>query len=82
MTFVFSSDLHLVKFEEQYKEHRAEQEMKFKARYRFEIRLNNLFDLVLYKKIETRGFLVITEGGQKICRENLLLSGEKVTPKN
>ena len=78
LTFVFSSDLHLVKFEEQYKEHRAEQELKFTSRYRFKIRLNTLFDLILYKRIENRGFLVINDGGEKICQENLQLDGEKV----
>lgn len=39
-------------------------------------------DIVLYKKIETRGFLMVDEGGQKIWLENLLLGGEKVTLKS
>jgi len=82
MTFIFSSDLHMFKFEDQYKAFRKEQNLKLKARYRIEIVTTVLSDLVLYKKIETRGFLVINEGGQILCQENLILIGERATRKN
>jgi hypothetical protein len=82
ITFVFSSDLHLTKFEEQYKEHRKEFNLKFTARFRLTVDMKILPDVLLYKKIETRGFLIIDEGGKRIWQENLLLTGEKATPKS
>lgn len=82
ITYIFSSDLHLVKFEEQYEEHRREINVKLSSRYRMPFDYKNMPDLLLYKRIETRGFLIINEGGLKICLENLSLDGEKVTLKN
>lgn len=82
MIFVFSSDLHRTKFEEQQMKNRHEHNIKMTARYRINFRMTVLPDLLLYKKIETRGFLVINEGGQKLCQENLLLIGEKATAKS
>jgi hypothetical protein len=81
MTFIFSSDLHLVKFEEQYKDNRNEHNLKLKVRYGMEFNMKVFPDLMLYRRIEKRGFLVLNEGGIKICQENLLLSGEKATLK-
>jgi len=82
MIFVFSSDLHMFKFEDQYKAHRKELNLKLKARYRLDINTTVLADLVLYNKIETRGFLIINEGGQTLCQENLILIGEKAMRKS
>lgn len=82
MTFVFSSDLHLVKFEDQYKKNRDEHNTKFKARFGFTFDSKVLPDLGLYRRIEKRGFLVYNEGGQKVCQESLILSGEKATLKS
>jgi hypothetical protein len=82
MTFIFSSDLHMLKFEDQYKANRIDHNLKFKARFRIDVDMKVLPDLLLYKKIETRGFLVINEGGQRLCQENVLLIGEKATPKS
>jgi hypothetical protein len=80
--FIFSSDLHLVKFEEQIQKNRDEFNIKMKARYGIECNMKALPDILLYKKLETRGFLVLTEGGQALCLENLTLNGEKVTHKS
>jgi hypothetical protein len=82
MTFVFSSDLHMIKFEDQYTQNRIEQNIKLTARFRFNIKTTVLPDLLLYKKIETRGFLVFNERGQKLCQESLILTGEQATPKD
>lgn len=82
VTFIFSSDLHLTKFEEQFRQHRIDFNMKLKSRYKLNIEVTLFADLVLYTKVETRGFLVINEGGQKICPQNLILNGEKVTRKS
>jgi hypothetical protein len=82
LTFVFSSDLHLTKFEEQYKKHRNDFNLKLKSRFRLNVNFTTFADIVLYKKIETRGFLILIEGGQKLCQENLKLVGERATPKS
>lgn len=82
VTYVFSSDLHLVKFEEQYLDNRHEVNLKLKVRFKIEVATTNLADIILYKRIETRGFLVYSEGGNILCLENLLLSGERVTRKS
>lgn len=81
-TFIFSSKLYLTKFEEQWKLNREEQNIKFRARYKLNIETNLLFDIMLYIKIEKRGFLIINERGQELCQENLILNGEQATRKN
>lgn len=80
--FVFSSMLYMTKFKEQYLLNREQQNIKFKARYKLNIDAVILPDIMLYNKIEKRGFLIINERGQKLCRENLILNGEKVMRKN
>lgn len=82
LTFVFSSNLYMNKFEEQILLNREEQNAKFKARYKLNIAAVILPDVMLYNKIEKRGFLIINERGQEICQENLLLHGEQLTRKN
>jgi len=82
LVFIFSSDLHLTKFEEQYEIHRKEFNVKLNSRYRVNVNFKAYADILLYKKIENRGFLIVNEGGQKLCLENLQLNGEKVTLKN
>jgi hypothetical protein len=82
ITFIFSSDLHLLKFEEQYLNNRYDYNLKLTVRLKIPIIMKVVPDVVLYRKIETRGFLLIDEGGQKICQENVQLNGEKVTRKN
>ena len=82
LTFVFSSDLHWTKFEEQFKQNREEFNIKYQARFRINLRFTSLPDILLYKRIEKRGFLMLNERGQKIWQENLILVGEKATPKS
>lgn len=82
VVFIFSSDLHLCKFEEKYKQNRVEINLKLRARFGVKIETKTLPDVLLYKKIETRGFLMVNEGGQKLWLENLELNGEKVTLKS
>lgn len=82
LAFVFSSDLYLTKFEEQYKAHRQEFNIKLKARYKIDTIFNSYADIVLYNAIEKRGFLIFNERGCEICRENLILIGEQVTAKS
>ena len=82
MIFIFSSDLHMFKFEDRYLNNREEQNIKFKSRFRVNIETKVLPDIMLYQKIETRGFLIINEKGQKLCQENLILRCEKATLKD
>lgn len=82
LTFVFSSDLYLCKFEEQFKQHREDFNLKHTVRYKVEVDFKVLPDIILYRKIEKRGFLILNERGQALCLKNLILNGEKATPKN
>lgn len=82
MIFVFSSELYRLKFITKYLSHRKEQNDKLTAKFRLTLNTKVLPDLTLYKKIETRGFLVINERNETLCQENLILSGEKATLKN
>jgi hypothetical protein len=72
----------MFKFEDRYKANRQELSSKLSARYGLTINLNIMADLILYNKIETRGFLVYDERGNKLCRENLILHGEIATQKS
>jgi hypothetical protein len=78
----FSSDLHMLKFLDKKEAHRKEINDKMTSRFRIEIRLNTLADIILYQKIETRGFYITDEKGNELCRENLILSGERPTLKS
>jgi hypothetical protein len=82
ITFVFSSDLRMMKFEDQYLKNRDEHNIKQKARFGFTVDEKTKPDIVLYKRIEKVGFLVINEWGRKLCLENLILTGETATLKN
>jgi hypothetical protein len=80
-TFKFSSNLYLMKFIDQYKQHRIEFNLKLKTRYKIDVNFIKYADLVLYRQIETRGFLIIRDGDIKLCQESLLLDGEKMIQK-
>lgn len=76
-TYVFSSDLYLVKFQDQYKAHREEISLKLSVRYKVNIKATALADMVLYQKIEKRGFLVMDGKGNNLCKANLIFVGER-----
>lgn len=82
LIFMFSSDLYLCKFEEQFKEHRKEFNLKYSVRFKFDVNFTLLPDLILYRKIEKRGFLIYNQKGATLCLENLILNGEKATLKD
>ena len=82
MVFIFSSELHLFKFEDRYIDNRKDFNTKQRSKYRMNIQSIVLPDVLLYKKLESRGFLIVDERGNKICLENLICYGEKVMPKN
>ena len=58
VTFVFSSKLYKEKFESKLKEHRESINKSLSNRFRISIDVSTLADVVLYMKIEKRGFLI------------------------
>lgn len=80
LTFIFSSRLHLNKFIDRQKEHRKAINASLSNRFNIMVDFPLLADIVLYRKIETRGFLVIDKEGNKLCQRHLKCGGESVTP--
>lgn len=82
VTYVFSSRLHLNKFKERADAHRETINQSLSNRFNFAVNVNTLADVVLYNKIETRGFLIVAEGEQIECQSKLLLNGVTATMKS
>lgn len=81
-SFYFSSKNHLEKFTEKLYENRDNIKLSLSNRFGMDIQFNTLADIILYDKVETRGFFVIHEGVKYKCRKDIILSGEKVMSKN
>ena len=79
LTFVFSSQLHLNKFIQKVKESRDIINYSLSKRFNIPVDVSQLSDIVLYRKIEKRGFLVITVEGTELCPNSLKFVGGKVT---
>jgi hypothetical protein len=79
ITFIFSSRSHLQKFKEKYVKNRYDLSASLSARFSLLIDLTTLADIVLYTRIESRGFLIINDKGEELCKENLVFNGEQVT---
>lgn len=82
LIYVFSSQLHLDKFKKKYKENRDIVNYSLGKRFNLSIDVSKLSDIVLYRKIESRGFLIIDVEGNKLCQKSLQFVGDKVIPKN
>lgn len=82
LTYHFSSKLHLEKFMEKKIENRVTVNQSLTKRFGYEVVVPELADVVLYRKIETRGFYVVDNEGQTICKNNLIYVGGKVTKRN
>jgi hypothetical protein len=82
ITYVFSSELHRIKFLEKLNSNRNEINNKLTKRFGIDIENNILADLVLYKNVETRGYLIISGTGEKLCKDLVKLDGNKVMKKN
>lgn len=82
ITFVFSSDMHKIKFIQRYETHREKVSKSLKNRFGYTINVQTLADLVLYETIEKRGFLIYTEVGEISCPTKVKLSGENLTKNN
>ena len=80
IVFVFSSELHLTKFEDRLQENRDTINYSLTKRFGFKVDVSTLADVVLYRKIETRGFRI--EAEEEIeCQKDIKLNGMKVTTK-
>lgn len=77
LCFCFSSEKHLQKFKERIKENRDYINRSLSRRFGVEIRVDCLADILLYRKIETRGFLLYDDKGAKITWQKLLMNGLK-----
>lgn len=82
LTFVFSSQLHLDKFESRVKENRDIINYSLTKRFNIPVNVSTLADVVLYRKIETRGFLIEVEEEEIECQKSLRFDGGKMTLQN
>ena len=82
LTYVFSSQLHLDKFKKKLKENRDIINYSLTKRFNYTVDVSELADLVLYRKIETRGFLIITTTGNELCQNNITFVGGEATIRN
>ena len=60
LTFFFSSKFNKTRFQNGFIEYVQEETNKIKAKYKVDINLTNYLLLTYYKKIEKRGFKVLT----------------------
>lgn len=81
-TFFFSSELHLKKFIARYVQNRDIISYSLSKRFNLKINADAISDIVLYRKIETRGFFIITDKGCIECPELIISTGDKVILKN
>lgn len=79
VTFHFSSRIHQKKFAERLHRNRAEINKSLSNRFKLQVEMNGLADLILYNKVETRGFHITTEEWSEECRSNVQFNGGKVT---
>lgn len=81
ITYVFSSQIHLDKFTRKLKENRRTINTSLSKRFNLNIDVSDLADIILYKKVETRGFLIVTDEGINLCQNNIQYVGVNPTLK-
>lgn len=82
ITFYFSSINHLEKFSEKLIENRNLIKYSLSKRFGFNVNITLLADIVLYSRVETRGFLITSNGRIYQCKKDITLNGGKMTKKN
>lgn len=80
--YFFSSRVHMEKFSKQLYENRGVVSYSITNRHKFVIRLENVADMILYNKIETRGFYIIHKGEPYTCKKEIIFVGDNLTKKN
>lgn len=82
LEYVFSSELYKKKFLEKQKHHRETINNSLSRRFGVKIKNSLLADIKLYTNIEKRGFLLLMNGDEARCLDNLELDGENLTLRN
>lgn len=82
LLYVFSSDLYRRKFLEKQTAHREQLCVSLTKRFGVEVRAPLLSDVKLYTTIEKRGFLLVKDGVDITCLDQITLDGERVTFKS
>lgn len=80
--YFFSSRCHMEKFTKQLHENRGVVSYSITNRHKFVIRLTNIADMILYNKIETRGFYIIHKGVAYSCKKEIVFVGDNLTKKS
>ena len=75
ITFKFSSKMYESKFNDKLVENRNKISTSLSNRFGFNISNDLLSDIILYSKIEKRGFLIISEKEKYRCLNNIKLDG-------
>lgn len=79
VTYVFSSQKNLNRFTNLVLEHRIKISKSLTNRFNTKIYLRAISDIVLYKNIEKRGFLIKLEnGGEVRCQESVAVDSDNL----
>lgn len=76
--YMFSSELYQNNFKNKFSAHRSKINESLNKRFSIDIKVNVLADLVLYKTIEKRGFLLFINEDMITCLEKLELDGMRI----
>lgn len=82
VVFAFSSQIYIPKFEERQKANRDKINASLANRFGVAFENNLLSDIMLYSKVESRGFYLTINGEEFECLSNLKLNGVKKIQKN
>lgn len=82
VTFCFSSKLYKDKFVAQHLDYRRRVSNYLTKTYSIDVSTSLFADVVLYTKIEKRGFLILSVKGEKLCKEKILLNGAMIVLKS
>lgn len=78
ITYVFSSALYRRNFYDRFLDNRETIGASLTKRFGFRIENDLLCDLKLYTTIEKRGFLIFKNEVKFVCREDIILDGQKL----
>lgn len=81
VVFVFSSQLYLDKFIARLQENRDIINFSLTKRFGLTVNVSTLADVVLYKRIEKRGFLIVIGDKEITCQKSLICVGSNVMKK-
>ena len=77
----FSSKFYMQKFIETFDDEKDILSYRFKRMYKCNLDLSYFYDIVVYSKIEKRGFYITLKGESFECLNNIILTGEKLINK-